>query len=45
MTVFVNGRPYGGDPRNISLNDADQIQLEVGKPLISPASKGTPTDL
>jgi hypothetical protein len=46
VTVFVNGQPYPGNPRDISLTDANRIQLEVGRPLVAPAvtSRGA-TDL
>jgi len=35
VTVLVNGRPYSGDPRSITLKSHEQIQLEVGTPLVA----------
>jgi len=48
VTVFVNGRPYTGNPRAIPLRKYAVIQLEVGRPLVAPApltKGGTATDL
>jgi hypothetical protein len=38
VTAIYNGQVYRGNPRNIPLEKHAQIQLEVGKPLVSPAS-------
>jgi hypothetical protein len=38
LTVFVNGRPWIGDPQAIPLGEHWQIQLEVGKPLVAPVN-------
>src|SRR5581483_2066788 len=32
LTVFVDGRPYPGDPRAIPLVSHEDIQLDVGTP-------------
>jgi len=45
VTVFINGKPYAGNPRKIQLNQGPQIQLEVGTPLVTPETAGTATDL
>jgi hypothetical protein len=45
VTVIYNGQVYRGNPRNIPLEKHAQIQLEVGKPLISPASITFPNGL
>jgi hypothetical protein len=37
MHVFVNGRPYAGDPRKIELNQHSDIVLEAGPPYSKPA--------
>ena len=37
LTVFVDGRPYGGDPRTIVLGSRRDIQIDVGAP--GPAPK------
>lgn len=36
VTALVNGRVWLGDPRSIQLQAHAQIQLEVGRPLVSP---------
>jgi hypothetical protein len=36
VTALVNGEAWSGDPRSIPLDAHNQIQLEVGKPLIGP---------
>jgi hypothetical protein len=45
VTALYNGRVYLGNPRDIPLEKHAQIQLEVGKPLISPASITFPSGL
>jgi hypothetical protein len=45
VTALYNGQVYRGNPRNIPLEKHAQIQLEVGKPLISPASISFPNGL
>ena len=37
VTAIYNHQVYRGNPRNIPLEKQAQIQLEVGKPLVSPA--------
>jgi hypothetical protein len=34
VTVFQDGKPYTGDPRNIQLTAHNQIQLDVGTPIV-----------
>ncbi|HEY5354216.1 MAG TPA: hypothetical protein VIK57_17335 [Streptosporangiaceae bacterium] len=45
VTALYNGRVYQGNPRDIPLEKHAQIQLEVGKPLIPPASITFPNGL
>jgi len=45
VTAIYNGQVYRGNPRNIPLEKHAQIQLEVGKPLVSPASITFPNGL
>jgi hypothetical protein len=45
VTAIYNHQVYRGNPRNIPLEKHAQIQLEVGKPLISPASISFPNGL
>ncbi len=45
VTAIFNRQVYRGNPRNIPLEKHAQIQLEVGKPLISPASITFPNGL
>jgi hypothetical protein len=45
VTAIYNHQVYRGNPRNIPLQKHAQIQLEVGKPLVSPASITFPTGL
>jgi hypothetical protein len=45
VTAIYNRQVYRGNPRNIPLEKHAQIQLEVGKPLISPASITFPNGL
>ena len=45
VTALYNGQVYVGNPRSIPLGKHAQIQLEVGKPLVSPASITFPNGL
>lgn len=36
LTVFVDGKPYSDDPRNITFTERMQITLEVGTPVVPP---------
>jgi len=45
VTAMVNGKLYPGDPRNIPLDAFTQIQLEVGSPLVAPATIAFPAGL
>ncbi len=45
VTALYNGQVYRGNPRDIPLEKHAQIQLEVGKPLIAPASITFPNGL
>jgi hypothetical protein len=36
ITVFVSGRPVTGDPRNINLGSHEDIQIDVGTPVVPP---------
>jgi hypothetical protein len=45
VTAMYNGRLYQGNPRDIPLTAHAQIQLEVGVPLVAPASITWPTGL
>ena len=45
VTALYNGRVYLGNPADIPLTKHAQIQLEVGKPLVSPASITFPNGL
>lgn len=36
VTVFVDGKKFHGNPRNIVLRAHEQITLEVGSPIVSP---------
>jgi hypothetical protein len=38
LKVFVNGRLYQGNPRNVSLGPHEDIQIDVGSPVVSPKS-------
>lgn len=38
VTAIVNGKAWVGDPRSIPLDAHNQIQLEVGKPLVGPVN-------
>ena len=43
--AIYNGQLYRGNPRDIPLNAHAQIQLEVGRPLVSPISVSFPNGL
>ena len=45
VTAIFNRQVYRGNPRNIPLEKHAQIQLEIGKPLIAPASITFPNGL
>jgi hypothetical protein len=45
LAVSYNGQVYRGNPRDIPLTAHAQIQLEVGRPLIAPASISWPSGL
>jgi hypothetical protein len=45
VTAFVNGRRYSGDPRAIPLLAHAQIQLDVGRPIVTPESITFPDSL
>jgi hypothetical protein len=45
VTAFFNGRHYLGNPRDIPLIPHAQIQLDVGKPLVTPESIRFPLGL
>jgi hypothetical protein len=36
VTAYVNGKPFAGDPRSISLSPHTTIQLDVGSPTVAP---------
>lgn len=38
LTTYVGGRLYRGNPRNIQLGSHVDIQIDVGKPVVSPRS-------
>jgi hypothetical protein len=38
VTVIVNGRVFTGNPRNAPLGSRENLQLEVGTPLVAPES-------
>jgi hypothetical protein len=45
VTAIYDGRVYEGDPRDIPLIAHAQIQLEIGKPLVSPVAIDFPAGL
>ena len=46
VTVIVNGRVFTGNPRNAPLGSRENLQLEVGTPLVAPETiDWTPTGL
>jgi hypothetical protein len=34
--VFVDGKRYPGDPRTIRLKSHEDVQIDVGKPVVPP---------
>jgi hypothetical protein len=38
VTVIVNGKVFTGNPRNVPLGSRENLQVEVGTPLIAPAA-------
>lgn len=36
LTVFVNGTRYTGNPRNITLKSHEDVQIDVGSPVVQP---------
>jgi hypothetical protein len=38
VTAYVNGRRYSGDTRGIVLSEREDVQLDVGKPIVKPES-------
>ncbi len=36
LTVFVNGRLFGSDPRSILLGSHEDVQIDVGRPVVPP---------
>jgi hypothetical protein len=36
VTVILNGHVYTGNPRNAPLGSRENLQLEVGTPLVAP---------
>jgi hypothetical protein len=45
VVTIVDGKVYKGDPRNVDLTAHEQIQLEVGKPLVAPETIKFPSGL
>lgn len=45
VTVFVNGKRYTGNPRNIALTAHRQITLEAGSPVVTPPTYAFPAGL
>lgn len=45
VTAFLNGQRYVGDPRQIPLLAHEQIQLDVGRPIVAPLSIRFPPNL
>jgi len=45
LVAIYNGRPYSGNPRQISLTPHAQIQLEIGTPVVAPVSITFPAGL
>lgn len=45
VRVFVDGRPYTGNPRNIQLKKHEEITLEVGDPVMAPPAYTFPQGL
>jgi hypothetical protein len=42
VTVIVNGKVFTGNPRNVPLGSRENLQVEVGTPLIAPATINWP---
>jgi hypothetical protein len=38
VTAFLNGKVWNGDPRSIPFAEHNQIQLDVGRPLVAPVN-------
>jgi hypothetical protein len=36
VTALVNGQVFKGNPRDVPLGSHENLQLDVGRPLISP---------
>jgi hypothetical protein len=36
VTVLVDGKVWSGDPRSVPLESHEQVQLDIGKPLVEP---------
>jgi hypothetical protein len=46
VTVIINGKVFTGDPRNAPLGSRENLQLQVGTPLVAPESiNWSPTNL
>ena len=45
LKVFVDGKPFTGDPRTIPLGTHSQIQLDVGSPAPAPTTINFPSGL
>ena len=45
MKAYVDGKPYTGDPRAITLGAHSQIQLDIGTPAPAPTSISFPSGL
>jgi hypothetical protein len=45
VRVFVDGKPYAGDPRGIVLGAHTQITLQVGTPIVTPPVYAFPEGL
>jgi hypothetical protein len=45
VTTIVDGKVFVGNPRNVNLGAHEQIQLEVGTPLLSPETIKFPSGL
>ncbi|HZQ72267.1 MAG TPA: hypothetical protein VFB08_05080 [Burkholderiales bacterium] len=45
LRVYVDGKPFAGDPRAIVLKPHEQITLEVGEPAVTPPTYAFPEGL
>lgn len=45
LTVFVDGRPYTGNPRAITFREHELIQIDVGTPVVPPQGFTFPAGL